>query len=250
MMSRVSAIAETLLTVSLLKGVGAASLRKARDLCADSQCSVDELAAAIPTIRRTISDPNALEVAREKARSQIEIAEANQCHIICSLDDTYPLLARESIFDPVVLYVRGELSALVSETIALVGTREPTQHAETIAQRIADFFSGSSYVVLSGLANGCDAIAHKAALNSSGKTVAVLAHGLQTIAPKQNIELAEQMIESGGALVSQFPYGTQARPQLFAARDQIQAALSAGVVMIQSKTTGGSFMLQSIGFVR
>src|SRR5690606_3807633 len=91
-----------------------------------------------------------------------------------------------------------------------------------------------------GLALGCDAIAHGAALDAGGHTVAVLAHGLQTIAPSTHRRLAEDILNKGGALVSQYPFGRGVIPQQFAQRDKTQAGMAQGVVLIQSDVQGGS----------
>ena len=99
-----------------------------------------------------------------------------------------------------------------------------------------------TWSVVSGLALGCDAAAHRGVIEAKGHTVAILAHGLQTIAPAQHKDLASKILDSGGALVSQFPMGRPAIPQQFATRDKTQAGMSKGVVLVQSDLTGGSMI--------
>jgi DNA processing protein len=109
-----------------------------------------------------------------------------------------------------------------------------------ITRRITDFFCSQRWSVVSGLALGCDGIAHRAAIEAGGHTVAVLAHGLQTVSPSQHRKLAEEILSSGGALVSEYRFGQGAMPNQFVKRDRTQAGLSRGVVMIQSDLKGGS----------
>jgi DNA processing protein len=122
----------------------------------------------------------------------------------------------------------------------VIGTREPTEHGKTIAERVTGYFVSEGWSVVSGLALGCDAIAHQAALDARGHTVAVLAHGLHTIAPSRHKKLAERILDTGGALVTEYSFGQEPLPQQFVKRDRIQAGLVQGVVMIQSDVVGGS----------
>ncbi|WP_235038312.1 DNA-processing protein DprA [Pseudomonas brassicacearum] len=161
-------------------------------------------------------------------------------YIISALDEDYPALLSATKDDPFILFVKGTLSQTPEKSVAIIGTRQPTKHGEMITRRITDFFCGQSWSVVSGLALGCDGIAHRAAIESGGHTVAVLAHGLQTVAPSQHRKLAEEILNSGGALVSEYRFGQGALPTQFVKRDRTQAGLSQGVVMIQSDLKGGS----------
>ncbi|MCK6844201.1 DNA-processing protein DprA [Klebsiella pneumoniae] len=136
--------------------------------------------------------------------------------------------------------VGGDTTSYSNHSVAIIGTREPTAHGVQIAQRISRFFAERGSSIVSGLALGCDAIAHETALRCGGHTVAVLAHGLQMISPSKHKDLAERILESGGALVSEYPFGQSVQAQQFVKRDKTQAGLADGVVMIQSDLKGGS----------
>lgn len=135
---------------------------------------------------------------------------------------------------------RGALSQTPEQSVAIIGTREPTAHGKRIAARIAEFFVEHQWSVVSGLALGCDAVAHQATLDAGGHTVAVLAHGHQTIAPARHKKLANDILDAGGALVSEYPFGREIQKQQYVKRDRTQAGMAQGVVMIQSDVVGGS----------
>ena len=126
--------------------------------------------------------------------------------------------------------------------MAIIGTRQPTAHGLEISNRIARYFIQHNSSVVSGLALVCDAAAHRGAIEAKSHTVAIHAHGFQTIAAAQHKDLASKILDSGGALVSQFFMGRAAIPQQFATRDKLQAGMSQGVVLVQSDLTGGSMI--------
>ena len=160
--------------------------------------------------------------------------------IISAVDDEYPRLLAATKDDPFLLFVIGALAKEKQLPVAIIGTREPTQHGQLIAQRITQFFVEQRWSVISGLAIGCDAVAHQTTIDAGGHTVAVLAHGLHMIAPSRHKKLAHDILDSGGALVSEYPFGTNVLGAQFVKRDRTQAGLSRGVVMIQSDIKGGS----------
>jgi DNA processing protein len=238
-MNMISSTTKKMLALSMLSGVGPATLRKvaAQNLVF---ASVDVLSEKISAIARALSTPDAWEVAQELAEKQCDAAEKADARIICALDEAYPALLSATKDDPFLIYVKGQLSLTPLKSVAIIGTREPTKHGELIARRVTEFFTDQCWSVVSGLALGCDALAHRAAIDSKGHTVAVLAHGLQTVAPSQHRKLAQEILDSGGALVSEYRFGQGALPTQFVKRDRTQAGLAQGVVMIQSDIKGGS----------
>lgn len=140
-----------------------------------------------------------------------------------------------------MLYVKGKLQPRLP-CIAVIGTRRPTEDGKKIGERITKELVRRNFGIVSGLAMGCDSIAHKTCIANQGYTVAVLAHGFQTIFPKENIALYEEIIQNGGAVVTQFKYDTLPMAYTFAQRDKVQAGLSRAVVLIQSGEVGGSLI--------
>lgn len=229
-----------LLTLSLLKGVGPATLRKLALLPGFAEQSVEQLAAQTPKLARALAAPDAWQHASAAAAHQSEMARAHAATIVSLFDPQFPLLLAAINDAPPILYVAGTLPKPEQAAVAIIGTREPTPHGALIAARISTDFTEHGWSVISGLAIGCDGAAQTACLDAGGHTVAVMAHGLQTVMPTQHRALAERILSSGGTLVSEFPFGQEPQAPLFARRDRTQAALAHGVIMVQSSLDGGS----------
>lgn len=238
-MITISPSTQKMLALSMLSGVGPATLRRVVSHGLES-APIIELSQRIPAIAKAVADPSAWELAQELAHKQREASEKAGAYIISALDEGYPALLSATKDDPFILFVKGTLFKTPEKSVAIIGTRQPTKHGEMITHRITEFFCGQRWSVVSGLALGCDGIAHRAAIAAGGHTVAVLAHGLQTVAPSQHRKLAEEILNSGGALVSEYRFGQGALPTQFVKRDRTQAGLAQGVVMIQSDLKGGS----------
>ena len=185
-------------------------------------------------------DKDALINAQEIAENDIQKSEKNASKIISILDNEYPEILRKTVGKPTILYIQGQMPKLPS--VAIIGTREPTDHGKIIAERISQYFSENGWSIVSGLALGCDTIAHLTAVKNKSHTTAVLAHGLDTISPKSNEKLSEEILSTGGTLLTEYEFGAKPKPYQYAQRDLIQAGLSQGVIMIQSDIGGGSLI--------
>src|SRR2546429_8325571 len=153
----------------------------------------------------------------------------------------YPPLLREIYDPPVVLYVRGELDPN-SAKIGVVGTRIMTVDGRQVTAALAGELAMSGLTIVSGLARGVDALAHRTALEVGGKTVAVLGSGLDNVYPAENRGLAEKIVASGGAVVSEYPPETAATVGTFPARNRIIAGLSEGVLVTEAGEDSGSLI--------
>jgi len=229
-----------LLTLSALRGIGPAALKKIASIPRFASADPLDLAEHVPALKKAIAAADAWEGADKIARDQLREAEADGSRIISGVDPDYPRLLLETSDDPFLLFVKGKLAPDPEKSVAVIGTREPTQHGELIANRISGFFAGHGWSIVSGLAIGCDAIAHKTALEQNAHTVAVLAHGLHTIAPSRHKALAQEILDAGGALITEYRYGQGIQKQQYVKRDRIQAGMAQGVVMVQSDLVGGS----------
>ncbi|WP_432239196.1 DNA-processing protein DprA [Herbaspirillum robiniae] len=229
-----------LLKLSKIKGVGPAKLKKIAALPDFSSLSLEHWGESLLSQASTVSIRELLDKAEDAAEFDLREAIRFDCSILSQLDSEFPPLLKKTPDCPFFLYVRGQLRPESGKSIAIIGTREPTEHGKEITKRIAELFSEMQWSIVSGLALGCDSIAHMSALESYGHTVAVLAHGLQTVAPKQHARLAEKILDRGGALVSEYGFGVEPSRFFFVKRDRIQAGLAQGVVMIQSDEEGGS----------
>jgi DNA processing protein len=156
-------------------------------------------------------------------------------------EEDYPKRLVQIPNPPVILYARGARESLAAPIIAaVIGTREPTKWGKGTALRLAKVLGESDIVVVSGLAIGCDTLAHRGCLDGRGQTVAVLAHGLDKIYPAQNRGLAEEIVETGGCLLSEYPPGAPAFKNQFVDRDRLQIGLSDVLILIESDIQGGS----------
>jgi DNA processing protein len=246
-----TAFNKKLLTLRKLDQVGPAALRK---LVADPDflnASIPELASRHDKVAKAISIVGALDAAVLATEVAIDSLENMGATLLTELDDQYPQLLRDAPERPFFLAFKGVLPQ-TNRSVAVIGTRQPTAHGALIAERVSNYLAEKGWSIVSGLALGCDAIAHRAALDSGAHTVAVLAHGLHTIAPKSHEKLANRILDQGGALVSEFVFGEEPIPRNFVTRDKTQAGLSRGVVMIQSDLTGGSLHASraSLGYGR
>jgi DNA processing protein len=140
------------------------------------------------------------------------------------------------------LHARGAWPLREGPRVAIVGSRRPSPYGEAVAEQLAADLARSGVTVISGLALGIDAAAHRGALNSGGITVAVMGTGVDVVYPAAHFRLAEQILAAGGALVSQFPDGTNPRRQNFPARNWTMAALSDVVVVVEAGEGSGALI--------
>lgn len=162
-------------------------------------------------------------------------------HLLPITDAHYPELLK-SIYDPpLVLYVKGELGLLETTQLAIVGSRNPSRMGAETAHEFANHLAGLQVVITSGMATGIDAASHKGALAAGGKTLAVCGTGLDRVYPAKHRELAQQ-IAASGALVSEFPLGTTAKPHHFPQRNRIISGLSVGCLVVEAALQSGSLI--------
>lgn len=232
--------AQKLFTLNKLKGVGPSTLAHLATLPDFASATVDELAGLNRKLKKALEVPNAWQEAAAAAAADVAATQQRGARIISVLDADYPALLRVTPDRPFFLYIRGQWADQPQRSVAVIGTRHPTEHGEQVAERITAFLVEDGWSIVSGLALGCDARAHQTAMRQGGHTVAVLAHGLQTIAPKQHVALAEKILEHGGALVTEYGFDVEPQAHQYVKRDRIQAGLSRGVILIQSDREGGS----------
>jgi DNA protecting protein DprA len=146
---------------------------------------------------------------------------------------------------PKKLYVRGALPENRVPSVAIVGSRKPTSYGEDIGYKMAYDLARSGVVVISGLALGLDALAHRGALDAEGLTIAVLGNGVDDITPRTNRNLGERILNSGGAIISEYKPGVAAQPHHFLARNRIVSGLADAVVVIEAATRSGTLSTAS-----
>jgi len=161
--------------------------------------------------------------------------------LVSFFDGHYPDRLRGLSDPPPLLYVRGDVELLARERlVAVVGTREPTVFGTSAAENMTGALADGGWAIVSGLAKGIDTIAHLTALEHGTPTIAVMGGGLDSVYPAENRALAARIVDEGGALISEQPFGEQARPQYLIARDRLQSGLSVAVVVAQSGVKSGT----------
>lgn len=231
----------------LVPGVGPARMSRLRDRFGDLasawrapggalvRAGLDPRLVEAFVERRTRIDPEA-ELARVVRRG---------IDVVASTDARYPERLRHVDSAPALLYCRGDFGAARGLTVAVVGTRRPTAYGRQVTERLVGDFVRAGVVVVSGLARGIDSVAHRAALDAGGQTVAVLGCGLDVNYPPENAALADQ-IASSGAVVSEFPLGTEPEAGNFPARNRIVSGLCLATLVIEAGQTSGALITATL----
>ncbi|MGI0135312.1 MAG: DNA-processing protein DprA, partial [Candidatus Micrarchaeaceae archaeon] len=184
--------------------------------------------------------------AKIEPEREVERLEQAKVSVLTWRDPAYPALLREIDASPPVLYLKGSLSEADQFALAVVGTRNADNYGQQVTERLATELARGQVSVVSGLALGVDAIAHNAALEAGGRTLAVLACGLDIVYPAKNAKLARRIGESGqGALISEYPLGVQPDSGNFPARNRIISGLSQGVLVIEAGEKSGALITAS-----
>ena len=155
-------------------------------------------------------------------------------------DLLYPAKVSSMSKPPKAIFYRGDISILNDQVIAVIGQREASERSIAIAYQIGKILAEHGYTILNGLAIGCDKYAAMGALSQNGKVVGVMPCGLDRTYPASCKQIAEEIVEKGGCLISQYQEGIRPEKYRFIERDQLQAVLSSKIIVISTKTTGGT----------
>jgi len=230
------------LALSLTPGVGAGRGRKLVELFDGIDrvfhASLTELeAAGLPAASaQSIALGRCLELAGE----ELDRVKAMGAKVVALDDPSFPKRLYEIYDPPLVLYLAGCPEIINQYGVAVVGTRHPTPYGVGVAERLACDLAARGLVIISGMARGIDTAAHRGALNARGRTVAVWGTGLDVTYPKENQKIADQILNTGGAILSEFPLGTFPAPQNFPIRNRIISGMSIGVLVIEAGEYSGT----------
>jgi DNA processing protein len=225
------------------KGIGPARLRALIDHCGDIESAwkaspkswqaagLDQRSIASLLATRNTCDLDA----------ELRAIERTGARVITIDDVEYPPLLREIHDPPPVLYIKGHLTEADNLAIAVVGTRRATAYGKTMTQEIAGPLARQGITIVSGLARGIDSAAHQAALDAGGRTVAIMANGIDRVYPPENRHLAEA-ITAHGALLTELPLGARPEGRHFAPRNRIISGLCLGTVVIEAAEKSGALM--------
>ncbi|MDR3576268.1 MAG: DNA-processing protein DprA [Anaerolineaceae bacterium] len=228
---------------NLVKGIGSVRLQALLDfyghLNVAWQAPADSLRAAglsQKIIENLLAIRNKVDLDGLLARYQ-----SQDIDVMTWLDATYPKRLKEIDQPPPVLYLRGKLLPEDDWTVAIVGTRRITSYGRQIAEELSGYLASNGVTVVSGLARGVDKVAHEAALQAGGRTLAVLGSGVDRIYPPEHLQLAGKIMTQG-AIVSDYPPGTPPEGMNFPPRNRIISGLSQATVVIEAGETSGALI--------
>jgi len=175
---------------------------------------------------------------------EMERLEKEGVELITIQDKNYPILLKEIYAPPALLYIRGKIPSEDSIGLGVVGSRQLSLYGQQTTPPLTAKLAQAGITIISGLAKGIDTLAHQAALEAGGRTVAVLGCGIddKSVYPYSNRQLAERIAKSGGAVISEFPIGAQPLPQHFPQRNRIISGLSKGILVIEATKRSGALI--------
>jgi DNA processing protein len=230
------------LALSLTPGIGPTRARRMTEFFggieALFQASLTELEATgiQAASAQSLGTGQSLDLAHAEMARAAELGVS----IVSPDDPAFPPHLKQIYDPPLILYVRGNVAALSRPGIAMVGTRHPTPYGTGMAERLSCDLAARGLVIFSGLARGVDTASHRGALAGKGVTTGVLGTGIDVIYPKENTRLTEQILATGGALVSEFPISTFPAPQNFPIRNRIISGLSIAVLVVEAAEYSGT----------
>lgn len=231
------------LAFSQVKGVGAVRFRKLLSFFGDFKQAWEAPVEAI--LAAGIPPKVAQEIIKTKDRFDLDRYEESLTQkgiqVLVWSDSGYPRYLSQIDQPPPVLYVIGEISQADNLAIAIVGTRNVTAYGRQVTHDCATYLAANGVTIVSGLARGVDGIAHQAALDAGGRTIAVLGSGVDMIYPPEHRKLADKIARQG-AIVSDYPPGTKPDGINFPPRNRIISGLSRGTIVIEAGETSGALI--------
>lgn len=233
-----------LLALHSIDGLGPIRLRAVLDFFKDPKIAWEASGEEFLKIGIYQKTVNLLLDTRKKLDPQKYLEDIQKTGIkwLTIFDENYPALLKQIYDPPTVLYYKGDEEILNTKSIAVVGTRKITGYGKVVTEQFTKRLANASLTIVSGLARGVDSIAHKTTLTEGGKTIAVLGGGLNKIFPPENRNLAEDIIQKGGILISEFPPDHPSLPGNFPSRNRIISGLSVATLVTEAASDSGSLI--------
>jgi DNA processing protein len=234
-----------LLALHLVPGLGprltAALLERFGSAAAVRRAAAGDL-ERVPKIGAKLAQDFAQALRTADVAGEVELLRRHGVTVVAKHGPGYPSVLNPLPDAPPLIYLRGEMTDSDATAVGLVGSRRCTPYGRRMAERLAAGLARAGWTVVSGLARGIDGVAHRAALEAGGRTVAVLAGGLSRIYPPEHAGLAGEICAGRGALVSETPMAMDPLPGMFPARNRIISGLSRGVVVIEADERSGALI--------
>ena len=236
------------LALRRVKGLGCVSVKKLAAQFADPRKIFAASRSALEQVEDLRADAiDGIVDFHEWAEVDDEISRVRDAGIslVCYSDASYPARLRTIADPPPLLYLKGELNRVDDKAVAIVGSRSASDYGRRVARDLARGLAGAGFTVVSGMARGIDGKAHETALNSGGRTIAVLGSGVERAYPPEHDKLY-QRISANGAVISELPIGTRPLAFNFPARNRLISGLSLGVVVVEATEKSGSLITASL----
>lgn len=233
-----------LVALSLVPGVGPGRIRA---LLARFGSAAAVLAASVRQLKEVpgLGPQTAAAIARFEAEAEVEAqfrcAEAQEAVLLASWDAHFPEWLRQIYDPPAFLWMRGDVLPVDDQALAIVGTRRPSAYGKQVAYDLAFALAKRGFTIVSGLAYGIDAAAHRGALAAGGRTLAILGAGVDRIYPSRHTRLAHDIL-AAGALLSEYPMGAAPDAVNFPRRNRIVSGLAMGTVVVEAFEKGGALI--------
>ena len=168
--------------------------------------------------------------------------QKNNIELITIKDKEYPAKLKNIYDPPIVLYIKGDINILDNRSIAIIGCRDASEYGINSAKYFSYNLAKKGVNIVSGLAKGIDSYAHIGAINAKGNTIAIIGNGLDSVYPKENIEIARKILETGGSIITEYPLGTKPEKMNFPARNRIISGISNSVIVVEAKAKSGTLI--------
>ena len=239
-----------LIALTKVEGVGDTRVKKlvaycggAKEVFSKSRTCLNK----IPNIGNAIANAVSSSDVLKQAEDELAFAHKNNVRAISFLDDDYPQRLKHCADSPIVLYAKGKGNINPSRAISIVGTRNATRKGKEITESIVEELAKADVTIISGLAYGIDVAAHRACLKFDVPTIGCLAHGLDRVYPKVHSNTATEMLEKG-ALITDFPIGTNPDRENFPKRNRIVAGMADATIVVEAGIKGGALITANLAF--
>ena len=184
---------------------------------------------------------------KQNLEKYMKYMEKNEIEIVSYTDSKYPTKLNYINDKPIVLYMKGDMSNINNESSAIVGSRNCSLYGKKSASFFSYELAKRNVNIVSGLAKGIDAVAHFNAIKAKGKTIAIIGNGMDNIYPKENLKLAEKILENNGLIISEYIIGTKPEKQNFPKRNRIISGLSDAVIVVEANERSGALITANYG---